>query len=130
MRKKTIIIVAAVLVIALGAAGFYKGYLYKDARDISSEEAASTLEAGKLVGEYKKDAMAADQKYLNKTIEVKGKVTGVSDSVATIDSVVVCGFDMLPKKKSTGKAVTIKGRCIGYDELFGEVKLDQCTIKE
>lgn len=130
MSKKAITIVVVAIIVALGAVGFYKGYLYKGARDIGNEEATSIIAADQLVSDYKKDAMAADKKYLNKTIEVKGKITNVSDSVAIIDSVVVCGFDRLPEKKSNGKAATVKGRCIGYDELFGEVKLDQCTIKE
>ena len=128
MSKKAITIVAIIAVIAVAAVGFYKGYLYKSARDIGSEEASFSIPAGQLVGDYEKDAVAADKRYLNKTIEVKGNITSVADSVVTIDSVVVCGFDILPAKEK--KAVTVKGRCIGYDELFGEVKLDQCTIKE
>jgi len=30
----------------------------------------------------------------------------------------------------TSKKVTIKGRFVGYDDLFGELKMDQCLIIE
>lgn len=130
MSKKAIFIAAIIVVITFGAIGIYKGYLYKPARDISSEDASYEVVATQLVAEYEKNPEAADSKYLNRTIEVKGIITGVADSVIMIDSVVVCGFDKLPAKKNTGNPVQVKGRCIGYDELFGEVKLDQCSIKE
>lgn len=130
MSKKSVIVVAVVLALALAGFGFYKFYLYKPARDVGSEEASYALNAGHFVNEYAKDPATADTKYLNEVIEIKGRITGAVDSLVTIDSLVVCGFDSLPAKNEIGDAVIIKGRCIGYDELFGEVKLDQCTIKE
>ena len=118
-----------VLVLCCGAAYLYYGYLYKDSRNISEEKADFSIPASKLVSEYSNNQQRADSAYLNKTLEIKGKVTQVSDSIITLDSLVFCSFDQLPKTTGS-KTVTIKGRCIGYDELFNEVKLDQCTIKE
>ena len=129
MRKKSVIFLI-VLALALAGFGFYKFYLYKPARDVGSEGASYAVDAGRFVKEYAKDPATADTKYLNEVIEIKGKITAAADSLVTVDSLVVCGFDGLPAKKEVGDAVMIKGRCIGYDELFGEVKLDQCTIKE
>lgn len=129
MKRKTVIIVV-VLALALAGFGFYKFYLYKPARDVGSEEASYAVNAGRFVNEYAKDPATADTKYLNEVIEIKGKITASADSLVTVDSLVVCSFDSLPAKNEVGEAVIIKGRCIGYDELFGEVKLDQCTIKE
>lgn len=130
MKKKGFIIVLTVLVIVIAGVLFYNNYLYKDARNISSEDAAFVIPAGQLVSEYTGNQQKADSSYLNKTLEIKGKVTQVTDSVLTIDEHVFCGFDSKPNKNNLNKSVTIKGRCIGFDELFGEVKLDQCTIKE
>ncbi len=127
MSKKIIVIVAVLL---LAGFAFYKFYLYKPVRDVGSESASLTITAAQLAKDYQSNAVAADAKYLNKTIAVSGTVTNAADSLMTIDAVVVCGFDKLPAKKDIGKTVAVKGRCIGYDELFGEVKLDQCTIKE
>jgi len=128
MRKKTAIGIV-VVILAIGVAGVYS-YLYKPQRNIGTEEASYTLAAKDLAADYKKDAVAADARYLNKTIQIKGTITQVADSLVTLDSLITCGFDGLPPARKALETVMVKGRCIGYDELFGEVKLDQCTIKE
>ena len=33
-------------------------------------------------------------------------------------------------RAKTGELVKLKGRFIGYDELFNELRMDQCTIEE
>ena len=108
----------------------YYGFLYKASRDISSESSAFTVPAHGLAGEYAANIHKADTKYLNQAIEIKGKVTEIRDSLIILDSKVVCGFDIKPANAAVDKNITVKGRCIGFDELFGEVKLDQCTIKQ
>jgi anionic cell wall polymer biosynthesis LytR-Cps2A-Psr (LCP) family protein len=128
MKKGRIVLVVLVLA-GVVAAGMY-GYMYKDARKISEEAPAFSLSAEKLLAQYSSNPQKSDSLFLNKTLEINGVITQVTDSVATIDSLVFCGFDHKPDKNSLSKKVTIKGRCIGYDELFNEVKLDQCTIKE
>lgn len=130
MKKKNLkiaIIVGAILLSGL-LYGYY-GFLYKPARNISSEDSAFLVPANNLAGEYMANTHSADTKYLNKAIEIKGKVTEVRDSLIVLDNKVVCGFDTKPAETNINKDITIKGRCIGFDELFGEVKLDQCTIK-
>lgn len=107
----------------------YKGYLYKDVRNISEEAPAFTITADELVYQYTNNQEKANTDYLNKTIQITGAVTQVTDSVVTINSVIICCFDKKPSVPANSKMVTIKGRCIGYDELFNEVKLDQCTLK-
>jgi hypothetical protein len=129
MKKKGIIVLLTVLILGAVAAYIYFGVLYKEGRNISQEQASVALPAKTLVDAYTANQQKADSLYLNKTIEVQGLVTEVKDSVLTVGGQVFCGFDNLPDKNSLNKQVTIKGRCIGFDELFGEVKLDQCTIK-
>ncbi|MFL9845018.1 OB-fold protein [Flavobacterium rhizosphaerae] len=128
MKRKTGAIVILAFII-IGSLYFYYGYLYKDARNISTEEASFSLPAAQLVSNYKEGIATSDKKYLNKTIEITGVVTSIADSVVIIDSVVFCSFDILPGIKENDK-VAIKGRCIGYDELFNEVKLDQCIVNK
>jgi hypothetical protein len=122
----------ALLVVVLlgGLLWLYFGYLYKDARNVSSEDAAFAVRAEQLAADYTGNAATADAKYLNKTIEVQGVITEVSDSVVTINKNIFCAFDKLPAGAMPNAKVTIKGRCIGYDELFSEVKLDQCSIQQ
>ena len=122
--------IVAALVIVSGLLYGYYGFLYKSARDISNEDSAFSVPAYGLAGEYTANAKTADTKYLNRTVEIKGRITEIRDSLIIIDSKVVCGFDVKPADAAINKDVTVKGRCIGFDELFGEVKLDQCTIKQ
>jgi len=131
MKKKTLKIGAiAALIIVSGLLYGYYGILYKPARDISAEDSAFTIPANGLAGEYTTNTTTADSKYLNQTVEIKGKITEIRDSLLIVDEKVVCGFDVKPANAQLNKSITIKGRCIGFDELFGEVKLDQCTIKQ
>jgi hypothetical protein len=129
MKKKLIITLVVVLLLGAAAAYVYFGILYKEGRNIAQEAATHTLPAKTLVEAYTANQQKADSLYLNKTIAVQGVVTAAQDSVLTVGSSVFCSFDSLPDKTKLNKTVTVKGRCIGFDELFGEVKLDQCTIK-
>lgn len=129
MKKRTLKIGAvAGLIILSGLLYGYYGILYKPVRDISTEESAFKLAAGPLADEYEKNMKTADAKYLNHTVEVNGRVTEIRDSLLILDERIVCSFDTKPTV-GLNKQITIKGRCIGFDELFGEVKFDQCTIK-
>jgi len=128
MRKKTVIIISIVIILLAGL-WLYKGYLYKDVRNISSEVPSVSLTATELMNQYSANQQKANTDFLNKTIEITGAVTQVADSVITLNAAVMCSFDTKPATTVSSKTVTIKGRCIGYDELFNEIKLDQCTLK-
>ncbi|MFP9097461.1 OB-fold protein [Flavobacterium sp. RHBU_24] len=128
MKNRVLIISIVIIITAFAGAYVWYGYLYKGTRDVNSEEAAYTITADSLTADYQAAQQTADAKYLNKTIVVSGIVTTVADSVVTLNDRVFCGFEK-KMNEPEGKEVTIKGRCIGYDELFGEVKLDQCTLK-
>ena len=131
MKKRNLKIVAILLLIILSGALYgYYGFLYKPARDISTEKSAFTITANDIADEYAEDIAATDSKCLNKTLEVSGMITEIRDSIVLLDGKVVCGFDIKPANVTLNENITVKGRCIGFDELFGEVKLDQCTIKQ
>ncbi len=130
MKMKKRIIIIVVFFVGAGALLYgYYGFLYKEVRDVSAETVAFTVSAKELSAEYLANAVNADTKYLNKTIELKGAVTDIKDSLLVLNHKVVCDFDTALGNPGINKKITIKGRCIGFDELFGEVKLDQCTIK-
>lgn len=113
-----------------GIACITYGYLYKNARDISAEKPLYTIAAGQLAQEYLSYPQQAGQKYLNATIAVSGRVTSISGSGITLDSVVLCNLSTAVSRDRMNTSVIIKARCIGFDELFGEVRLDQGTIIE
>ena len=129
-RKKIAFVIAALLIIVSAGIYFYYGFLFKEARNIQSEMPDYTISATKLLEDYNADPKKADQLYLNKTIEITGIVTKETDSVLILENTVFCLFSQKVKSALINNKVTVKGKCIGYDELFQEVKLDQCSINK
>lgn len=127
-KKKYLVIASIAILICCGGFYFYNNVLYKEARNIEKEIPSYSLTPSKLINEYKSNISESDSKYLNKTIQVEGEITEVSDSILTLDSSIFCAFDKKINKASIGNKVIIKGRCIGFDELMEEIKLDQCSI--
>ncbi|MFP9113075.1 OB-fold protein [Flavobacterium sp. RHBU_3] len=129
MKKSVRIIVGAVVVIILVGAAVVYAWMYKGGRNVSTEAPAYTVSAEAISTEYQSGQQKADAKYLNKTIAITGIVTAVEDSIVTLNGRVFCSFGEKTKQPE-GREITVKGRCIGYDELFGEVKLDQCILND
>lgn len=127
-RKKIVIVIAALLLALSGGIYFYYGVVFKEARNIESEMPDFSIDATTFLNDYNSDPKKADALYLNKTVEITGKVTKETDSVIQIENNIFCLFTQKLNKSFLNKKVTVKGKCIGYDELFQEVKLDQCTI--
>jgi hypothetical protein len=124
MKKVLWGLLAVILVVS---AGIYF-YLYKGHRDIQTEKPKFELTAEKLVADFQENQTLANQNYLNQTLQIQGVVKEMSDSAMTLSPGVFCTFSEVLEHQLVKKAVTVKCRCIGYDELFGEVKLDQCSI--
>lgn len=124
---KKIALIVCVCILACLTAGYF--YLYQGHRDISSEKVSFQLSSADLIDHFNDDPNSSNTKYLNQTIEVKGRVTEVKDSSLLLEPGIFCEFDEKTDAKWNGKEIVVKGRCIGFDELFGEVKLDQCTVK-
>lgn len=128
-RKKTAIIAAILLLMVSAGVYFYYGIIFKEARNIASEAPDFSITAKKLLEDYSADPKKADSLYLNKTIEITGVATKETDSSLILENSVFCLFKEKIKDKMMDNKTTIKGKCIGYDELFMEVKIDQCSIK-
>lgn len=130
MNKTRIKILIFLLVISFGPYYIYQNVLYKDARDIAAEKSILAITAENLEKEYNLNPSKGDLTYLNKTIEVEGKVSEVTDSSVVINKKVFCKMNEMAKKTLINKEIRIKGRCIGYDDLFEIVKFDQCSIQQ
>lgn len=130
MSKTKIKLLIFLLVISFGPYYIYQHVLYKDARDITTEKSILTISAENLENQYSDNPKEADSKYLNKTIEIEGIVSEVTDSSMVIDGKVFCKMNKKIKPNFMNKQVNIKGRCIGFDDLFELVKFDQCSIKQ
>jgi hypothetical protein len=123
MNRKTIIVVSIALIIVLGILGY--NYLYQDHRQITVEEPEAELNSDSITEIFKMDA---SNELLNATVSVTGVVTEIDQNSITLDGKVTCSFSEIPANINIGDSLEIKGRCIGYDDLFEIVKLDQCSI--
>jgi len=128
---KKIVLIVVVVIVAI-ASGLYF-YMYKNHRDIASEEASFSIAVKDLENEFTQNDSLANKKYLDKTIEVYGKMT----SVDLTTKIIVLDEKMegttkqdIPDGLTVGKQVKMKGRFIGYDDLLGEFKMDQVTLSE
>ncbi|WP_298345248.1 hypothetical protein [uncultured Algibacter sp.] len=121
--KKKILIIITLLAITLLA----YNYMYQDHRDIASEEPEFSITPEQIVNTFKTNLKDSEKKYLNKTIELTGIVTESNSKDLTLNHDVFCQF-LQNQNASLNANIKIKGRCIGYDDLLEQVKLDQCYI--
>jgi hypothetical protein len=134
------IILAAIVFVALAVFMFIKFYIFKKA-DISvgSKKADVEMVAADLVKSFESDETAANGKYLNKIIAVKGTVDKISDNKEDISvylkegnesSGVMCSFDKSTIQKDAvkpGDKISVKGICSGY---LMDVVLNRCAIEK
>lgn len=105
-------------------------YLYHGHRDISNEEAVFSVSVKQVSNDFLQDEAKANIKYLDKSIQITGKVTNIDISNKTIvldEKVFVLLKDANVVKLN--ETILVKGRVIGYDSLLEEIKIDQAEIK-
>lgn len=134
MKKKNKIVVFLILLVIAGVVGFpyVKNYLVYSygKRDVQSEAAAFTITTKNIVAEFTANTEASNKKYLEKPVAVSGTITSLSNKEVILDQTVNCSLIAADASLKVGQAVTIKGRVVGYDDLLGELKLDQCNLNK
>lgn len=100
-------------------------YMYHDHRDIQSEAPSLTISSSQLVALFESEST---EDALNKTLVVSGVVTKIDGSLITLDDLIDCVFEVVPESLYVNERINVKGRCVGFDDLMGTVKLDQCQI--
>jgi len=123
MKKKILLFVFTLCLFFLGY-----NYLFPDHRTINQEEALFNVEASILFDEFIDNSKQAEYKYLNQTITVSGVITSFKPENIMINNKIFCKFDTIMTEININDSTVVKGRCIGYDELLEEIKLDQCSI--
>ncbi|MEJ6792863.1 MAG: hypothetical protein QNK89_09095, partial [Lacinutrix sp.] len=125
MKKKYLILLLLVATIGI----IVYNYVYQNHRDISSESADFSSTSTILLNKFLNDSQTAETKYLNKTIKITGQVSEINTTDVTLDDAIFCSLlNKENKQFKLNQTVTIKGRCIGYDDLLEQIKLDQCTL--
>lgn len=135
MRKKIFLIIAIIIVFAIGY-GFY--LYYKPRADITNIKASVNITATDFYSQYQSNETSADKKYLDKIIEVKGIVADVQQTdsslsvelKATDSGGINCSITYNKSEKpiapEKGTSITIKGRCSGF---LMDVNLVDCVIE-
>jgi hypothetical protein len=127
MNKRKILFFVSFFILLIGFFGY--NYLYKNHRNISEEKADFVILTSELIKEFNNKLEVSTLKYLDKTIELSGKVTEIEEDNFMLDNMIVCYADSVTLthiKKDI--LIRVKGRSIGYDELLEFIKLDQVTI--
>lgn len=123
-RSSIIILFVSVAVISIGAAIFYKKVLYKEHEKI--EEKAVFFSGSS--EELKSKVASNPNELVNKTVEIRGEVSGIENQNIILASSIFCQLKDSLNEVKTGQNLVIKARYIGYDDLMEEIKLDQCII--
>ncbi|PWA07244.1 OB-fold protein [Flavobacterium psychrotolerans] len=126
MKKKPLIIVISLLVVILVGLIGYNYVMFGGARDLSTEDANFTVSSKSISGEFAANIDASNKKYLEKAVAIKGTITAVTASELTLDNTIICTLNNPNTSFKKDQTVTVKGRIVGYDDLMGELKLDQC----
>ncbi len=124
ISKKTLTISFLILTVCVLAFMGYK-YLNPGQRNVAAETARYELSADDLFSGFNKEGDV----YIDQVLLTSGKVTEVDKNSVTLDNKVQVNFIGAPLSKvEKGNHISIKGRCIGYDDLLELVKIDQATI--
>tara|TARA_R110000850_G_scaffold22122_1_gene64509 strand:- start:1249 stop:1638 length:390 start_codon:yes stop_codon:yes gene_type:complete len=126
--KKVILIILVLGV--LGGIGAYFYVFHKPHRDLANEEAALTEQANILVDKFRENVESANSVYLDQIVEVNGVAAEVHPDHILLEGGVYCTLaeDALNPEVNQGGEITVKGRVVGYDDLFEEVKMDFCQV--
>lgn len=123
--KKTIIITSLVIILLLGLFT-YQYVMHGGARDLSTEKAEFTLSSKAILEEFTTNQELSNKKYLEKAVAIKGTITDVNSTQIIVDNAIICILKNPNTTLVKNQTVTVKGRVVGFDDLMGELKLDQC----
>ncbi|MFL5727840.1 MAG: OB-fold protein [Cytophagaceae bacterium] len=144
--RKAIYIGLLLVILVAGGAVYY--VFNKPHRDVAGEEPAFSLSSDQLLAEYDKDTAVANKQYLDKVIQLQGKISEVitdqrggtvivlNDGKSTFG--ITCTMSVNSKdaasKLKKGEVVSLKGICTGgiLDPDFGgvAVTMNKCELVE
>lgn len=99
-------------------------------RIIANETPEYQISAKKIASEFASNTSVSNKKYLEKSILITGEVTSINENEVIVDNSVNCSFLTISDNIKKDQKVVVKGRVVGYDDLMGEVKIDQCSLSK
>ena len=123
MKIKALVFLLVLTLIAY----FSYNYVYQEHRNIFIEKTRYHLTSDSLFNHFKNKQTEANSLYINQIIELKGVVNSISNDLLILHPGVVCKLDsnFVFSEISPNDSIKLKGRCIGFDDLFMEVKMDK-----
>ena len=128
MSKKVKIIILMVAIIGLVGFFVYDYVMHGNARNLTTEKTNFIVTSTSITSEFTTNIETANKKYLEKAVAIKGKITTSNKNEVILDEIVICSFKSQDSPIKKGQLVTVKGRVVGYDDLMGELKMDQCFV--
>ena len=130
MKNKFKIIFISLSIFSLVAFWSYNYLMHGGERNLENEDAAFIVSSEQITKEFTTNINQANKKYLEKAIAIQGVVTDIIENQIIIGNSVVCTFEKPTNSIHKNQIITVKGRVVGYDDLMGELKLDQCFINK
>ena len=104
----------------------------KPHKNYSNTKPNIIIDSSNFINEFKTNSTLATEKYLNQVILVNGNVTDRLTKSVVLNNGIVCTLDSSSLKAlgliQINNEVSIKGRFVGFDDLFEEIRLDHCFI--
>lgn len=123
--KKNRVIISFVIISILGFLA-YQYVMHGGARDLSTEKTDYIISSKAILNEFTTNQDLSNKKYLEKAVAVKGTITSVSSNEVILDNSIICSLKNPNSTLVKNQIITVKGRVVGFDDLMGELKLDQC----
>ncbi|MEO0572341.1 MAG: hypothetical protein AAF039_11605 [Bacteroidota bacterium] len=129
MKKKLILAITG-LIVGVVALGAILNFTFNPKpRVIANEKAAFFIPADQLRDSFTANEGNATVKYMDKVLKVSGKITAIEGKSVVLDDKVLVNFLMdTVSGLLRGDDLVIKGRCVGFDELLLQVRIDQAKI--
>lgn len=108
-------------------------FMYQSHRDIASENAVFETSVSELSQSFINNPDFSTATYADQTISIFGNVTALDlkqNSITLDDKLIALLTKEEIKKVKNGDLIKVKGRFIGYDELFEELRMDQCIVEQ
>lgn len=123
LKKNKILVIFLVIAVA-----FFAGYNY--IYQAHEEVETSTVDYKGNTLDFITQLTENPSKWNNKVVELSGEVTSIEKEGIILNQNVYCQFLDSSSVQSITKNSTanIKGMVIGFDDLFNELKLNQCIL--
>tara|TARA_Y100000768_G_scaffold185935_1_gene139298 strand:+ start:3608 stop:4021 length:414 start_codon:yes stop_codon:yes gene_type:complete len=129
-KKYPIILKFLFLLFIIGLIIIYVIY-NKPHKDFNKSPIETTIESIDLISFYQDNPDDSNTRFLDKIILVIGTITDIEKNIIVLDNSIVCKLDpsqMITEQININTEVSVKGRCIGYDDLLEEVRIDHSFI--